>query len=1169
MASGTLISRVLGMVRVVLIGFILGYGTRQADMFSISQMVPNSIYFLFAGGALNSVLVPQIVRAIKNDEDGGQAYTNRMMTAFMLVVTVVTLVATVGAPLVTTIYTSSEWRSPELASQYQSILALVYLTLPQIFFLGAFFLLGQILNAREEFAPMMWAPITNNVVSIAVLTLYLVVWGNQQDHSLAFTPQQITLLGVGSTLGIVVQMLVLMPYVRKVGFKLRPRFDLKGVGLGRTFSLAKWTLAYVAVNQLGVIIVNRLATTATAAGHGAGLNVYSNAYTVWILPHSLITVSLATAMLTNTSRLAASGDMGSVVAEFIKTTRLGLVAIVPSAVAFMALSGPMVALLFSHGSGSRDAVWIAWALLAFALGLIPFTIQFMGLRTFYALEDTRTPFLLQSVISAVNIALALAFVASLNTLWPAQASAWIAASLALAYSLAFFVGACITWVALHRRLPALGVRTLIMHIVRLVLSSGLGGVAAYFAGNWVLAAMGGGKLAALVACVVGGVLILGFFLGLGKLMKVRELASLSTLIANRLGRRRGGKPSDEDSQRNVASLQAAEGQGAMLVDDLVPTQINPVVFDDGPATVVRNRAPVPERTFDEPPTVEEDAVDEPDVAPIPGDDEDELERTGPLDMAALFAEDDEGRVASTGTLLNTRYELIESLAVRHGRETWRAHDQVLSRDVVVHVIAPGDPRTSELMVAARKGAAATDSRFLRVLDADEFTEPVDGIGAYVVAEYAAGRSLTQLLAKGPLSSIEAAHITRELADALTGVHAQGLFHEQINPENVIITNAGAVRIVGFGVETALVGGEELSGWAAREEADVEGMGKVLYATLVRHWPGGPAWGLPAAPVANGVTVPARQLGASISPALDRIANACLSTPGGLGERRITTASQLAGELTQVLGTADASADLEQRVRAWRSSEDMPVVSEVSEPIDLEDDEPTTTQVAGALPSASGDDEFPPPEKPKPRRVLWAIVTLSVLALLVSLAYVAINNGTTPSPGGGASGGTSTPAGEGTSTAPQGAIQVVSATAFDPSTDGGDGEENNDDAGLAVDGDSGTAWKTTRYHNRGDMGGLKPGVGLMLDLGEKRTITAAEVTLTGPSVVELRVPKGDEGSTRTEADWLVVASNDSAEGTVTLSPEQPVETQWVLVYVTNTPKVADNRYQTEISEIKLR
>ena len=160
------------------------------------------------------------------------------------------------------------------------------------------------LNARDQFGPMMWAPIANNIISIIVLGFYLVIWGAGGDHSGAFTTEQILLLGIGSTIGIAAQALVLVPFVKKVGFRFRPRFDLRGVGLGKTFQLAKWTLGFVLINQAVLMLVNRLATSATAAGTGGGSNVYGNASLIWMMPHSLITVSLATAMLPNASRLA-------------------------------------------------------------------------------------------------------------------------------------------------------------------------------------------------------------------------------------------------------------------------------------------------------------------------------------------------------------------------------------------------------------------------------------------------------------------------------------------------------------------------------------------------------------------------------------------------------------------------------------------------------------------------------------------------------------------------------------------------------------------------------------------------------------------------------------------------------------------------------------------------
>ncbi len=635
-------------------------------------------------------------------------------------------------------------------------------------------------------------------------------------------------------------------------------------------------------------------------------------------------------MLPNASRLAAGGDFSGVAGEFTKTVRLALVAIVPATVAFLALAGPIAGILFGHGTGPDDAVLIAWALMAFALGLIPFTVQFVCLRTFYALENTRTPFFLQTLIAGLNIAGAIALVWSGEFRPPGWRGRWPWRTRWPTPS------ACVTWQALRRRVPDLDGRALVMHLVRLLLGAGIGGVAAYYLSGWLIGVVPGRTVGQIVALAAGGLVILVSFLLMGKALKVKELGSLSELVGSRFGRRGGSRAGAVESSRDDRS------QG----DDQMPTAVVPALrddmidsFDTGPATVVRNKPATTKHTFppvagtpSAPSSVDEEtgrmaplapagprsaAVDWSDGGELAagGEASDQDETTGALDIPGLFRDATPARIAAAGALLSTRYELVERLASLFGTETWRAHDQVLSRDVVVHVIAPGDPRISDVMLAARKGAVATDSRFLRVLDADEVLDPTQGIGAFVVREYAPGRSLTDILTAGPLSAIESAHIVRDLADALVAVHAQGLFHEQLSPDNVIITTSGAVRLGGFGVEVALADrADHQHAWSARESSDVVGLGKILYATLVRHWPGEAAFGMPAAPIVAGETAPAHTVKAGVSPALDRICTVTLTQRGAMSEPRISSAGQLVEALSMVLGTANAAADLEERVR---------------------------------------------------------------------------------------------------------------------------------------------------------------------------------------------------------------------------------------------------------------
>ena len=219
-----LLSRLLGFGRLILLVSLFANGTRQADMFTIANTVPNSMYILLAGGVLNTVLVPQIVRAIKSDPDGGESYTNRVMTAGLLALALITTVLTLAVPLVIRLYSASDWRAPGVEAQYDSMVMLGYYCMPQVFFYGVHVLAGQVLNARDRFGPMMWAPIANNVVSIAVLALFAVVFGSG-DTSGPFTSGEELLLGLGSTLGIAVQAAVLVPFLRRAGYRFAPRFD--------------------------------------------------------------------------------------------------------------------------------------------------------------------------------------------------------------------------------------------------------------------------------------------------------------------------------------------------------------------------------------------------------------------------------------------------------------------------------------------------------------------------------------------------------------------------------------------------------------------------------------------------------------------------------------------------------------------------------------------------------------------------------------------------------------------------------------------------------------------------------------------------------------------------------------------------------------------------------
>ena len=275
-------------------------------------------------------------------------------------------------------------------------------------------------------------------------------------------------------------------------------------------------------------------------------------------------------------------------------------------------------------------------------------------------------------------------------------------------------------------------------------------------------------------------------------------------------------------------------------------------------------------------------------------------------------------------MLGTRYRLEELIAESAPTVTWRAFDQVLSRSVLVHLLPPAgpegedddedEPSDAELLAAARQASVATDSRFLRVLDAVQSSDPE--LGSYIVCEYATGQSLDVILSHAPLSGLEAAWVVREVAGALAGVHSLGLYHRRINPDTVIITPAGNVKIVGLMIEAALrpAGSVVVHGADTPELVDVTDLGRLLYACLVSRWPGGPAYSLPDAPVLGRRWATPRQVRAGVSPALDQVCDQILGDPPRHRLPAITTAHDVVTALTKVLGSADASADLERRLR---------------------------------------------------------------------------------------------------------------------------------------------------------------------------------------------------------------------------------------------------------------
>jgi putative peptidoglycan lipid II flippase len=539
MAAGTVLSRVTGFVRGALLAAALG-AYLHADLFNIANTIPNMLYILLAGGVFNAVLVPQLVRAMKNDPDGGEAYTNRIITLAGIFLGLVTLLMVVAAPLLMRIFLSAEYWTPDLAEQRASAIDFARYTLPQVFFYGIFVLLGQVLNARGRFGPMMWAPIANNVISVFVLVVYLFVFGpaGKEDTS-AYTTGQELLLGLGATLGIVVQMLVLVPYLRRAGFRYRPRFDFRGTGLGHTLRLGTWTVLFVIVNQIAYSVVVRLASGGAASGltgggdPGTGYTIYSQSFLLVMVPHAVITVSLATAILPRLSARAAEHDLAGVSSGVASTLRTALTVIVPFALLVPLVARDLANVVYGWGAASEAFPDYALSLTLFGFGLVFFTVHFLMLRGYYSLERTRTVFWIQCVIAVTNIGLAL-----LVTRFLAEDD--VAAGLAAAYIGAYLVGATVSYAVLRRTLGGLHTPELLGFLARVTVAAAVAAAMAWAVRVGLDAAWpdNDGKLRAVAVLGVLSTTDLAAFLLLAKALRVSEVTSVLGLVTSRIRRGR-------------------------------------------------------------------------------------------------------------------------------------------------------------------------------------------------------------------------------------------------------------------------------------------------------------------------------------------------------------------------------------------------------------------------------------------------------------------------------------------------------------------------------------------------------------------------------------------------------------------------------------------------------
>lgn len=444
MGVGTIISRITGFVRNLLLVAALGTGV-LGDAYNVANTTPNILYNLLIGGALSAVFVPQIVKSLR-DADGGSAYVSRLVSLITTALVLITVVAMVSAPLFISVY------APTFTGRSRDVtIAFALYCLPQILFYGLFGILGQVANAKEKFGPMMWAPIANNLLVIALFSYFLSVVDEISLQTI--TDSQVQILGIGTTLGIVLQALILIPTISKSGLKLRFRTDWRGVGLDKAIRLASWAFLFVLISQLGFLATVNLATRAGIAAEAAGINYgvgytpYANAYLILLLPHSIVTISIVTATLPRLSTFVLDKKLDEVRGLIGSALRYVGIVTVPASLFFLFFGGKVAESLF-FGIPDDSALYIGKVLSAMALGLIPLSINLVLIRGLNAFENTKYQVISNVVINVVAVGLSLIAYFSLD-------SADVTYGLALAFTASYWLGIIATYFLTKRFTGAL------------------------------------------------------------------------------------------------------------------------------------------------------------------------------------------------------------------------------------------------------------------------------------------------------------------------------------------------------------------------------------------------------------------------------------------------------------------------------------------------------------------------------------------------------------------------------------------------------------------------------------------------------------------------------------------------------------------------------------------
>jgi putative peptidoglycan lipid II flippase len=528
MASGTLLSRITGLLRVtVLVGTLGVSESRLADVYNIANTTPNIIYELVLGGILSSIFVPVFVE-VRRTRGFRQAnyVANAVMTVAFVTLTLLVLVTVLAAPWIIRLYIHSG--SPAERADAQRLGGqLLAMFMPQIVFYGVGSVMTGLLNANRRFGVPMYAPVLNNLVVIAVGLTFHALIGDKVPELSELTAAEKGLLGVGTTLGVVAMTMVQWPFLRRVGFRFSFVWNLRDRAIRKMARLSAFTVGYVVTNQLGYLIIPFL-----AYGVQGGYTAYTNSFTFFQLPHGVFAVSVMTALLPPLSEQAVAKNWQAFQVTLARGIRLTAAILLPATIGYLILAGPIVHLLLAHGvvsPNSNSTILLTRTMVMFVLGLVPFSIFQLLLRAFYALQNTRTTFLVNIVAVGTNV------VANL-LLFAVLPEAWKVPGLALGSSIAYAVGSVLLLLRLAPRIGGLDLWPILRVLARMLLASLIMGVVTALAAGLVEAVAGDGTIGSLFTVLAGVTFGLVTYLLAARLLSIEELRLVVNMVRRRVGR---------------------------------------------------------------------------------------------------------------------------------------------------------------------------------------------------------------------------------------------------------------------------------------------------------------------------------------------------------------------------------------------------------------------------------------------------------------------------------------------------------------------------------------------------------------------------------------------------------------------------------------------------------